>query len=255
MILLANVIKSGYVNLGESYELDPEIFKPSLEIAETDERETEAMAFSRQLIMEARQQAGRIKQEALDSAHKTLTAAAQERERLLAEAEKSARERGYAEGYDAGYAKGYKEARESQREIATALTEAFSALENEWERHLSESLDDLKYLALEVAEKIVGREIAADRDIYFGMIDEALRAFRDYDWVDVCFSAEDEELAARVEKKLAERVTAGNKFVKIRLLKELPPAACIVETNAGAVDVSPGVQLHQISRLLEEQVS
>ncbi|MDR0434501.1 MAG: hypothetical protein LBH21_05485 [Gracilibacteraceae bacterium] len=252
---MANVIKSGYVGLGESYELDPEIFKPSLDDEVTDERETEAMAFSRQLIAEARRQGEKIKQEAMESAHKMLTETAAERERVLAEAEKSGRERGYAEGYDAGHAKGYKEAREERREIAIALKEAFATLENEWERYLNESLDDLKYLALEVAEKIIGREIERDRGLYFGMIDEALRSFRDYDWVDICFSAEDEDLAALVEKKLAERVTADNKFVKIRQRKDLPPAACVVETNAGAVDVSPAVQLEQVSRLLEEQVT
>jgi flagellar assembly protein FliH len=252
MILLANVIKSNRVSLGERFELDPAIFTPRLDALESDERETEAMAFSRQLIMEARQQAGRIKQEALDSTQQILEEAGKEGERILAEAEKSGRERGYAEGYDAGYAKGYHEAREEQRETAEALRQAFSTLESEWERYLAESLDDLKHLALEVAEKVIAREISQDHDIYFNLIDQALRSFRDYDWVDICFSAEDENLAAQVEKKLAERVTAGNKFVKIRLLKELPPLACVVETNAGVIDVGPEVQLKQISQLMEE---
>jgi flagellar assembly protein FliH len=253
MILLANIIKSDHVNLGEYYALNPDIFKPCLEAEETDERETEAMAFSRQLIAEARQQAGRVKQEALDSAHKILTEAENERRQILSQAEKSGYERGYAEGYDAGYAKGYKDARAERLENAEALTRALAAVESEWQRYLAESLDDLKYLALEAAEKIVGREIARDRDIYCGLVDEALKTFRGYEWVDICFASEDEELAAYVEKKLAGRVTADNRFVKIRLLKELQPAACVVETNAGVVDVSPDVQLRQITQLLEEQ--
>jgi flagellar biosynthesis/type III secretory pathway protein FliH len=241
--------------LGEHYALNPDVFKPRLDLEATDERETEAMAFSRQLIAEARQQAGRIRQEALDSTHRIMAKAEDERRQTLARAEKSGRERGYAEGYDAGYARGYKEAREERRENAEALTRALAALEDEWRDSLAESLDDLKHLALEVAEKVVGREISRDHDIYFNLVEEALRTFRDYEWVDICFSADDEELAVQVEKKLAGRVTEGNKFVKIRLLKELAPGACIVETNAGVVDVSPDVQLQQISQLMEEQVS
>ena len=115
---------------------------------------------------------------------------------------------------------------------------------------MAKNLDELKYLALEVASKVVHRQLLDDKGLYLGMIRSALNTFKEYRWIDIYLSDE-EGLAVYLEENLAKEIAGQSEYINIRPKVDLPPGTCIVETDAGVVDASVSTQLRYIKEALE----
>jgi len=279
MICLSNLIKADYVAVSTAYKLRT----PGAEYAEEkEEKKVEDVSVGSELtekemalleelahleeeivlrrqeidavVAEAQKEADRIVEEGKKKAASLLREAEQQIAQEKAQALEQAKAQGHKEGHRLGHAEGYEDgvqaAKMENRQIGESLQAVLDNFEENQQRILAKNLDELKYLALEVASKVVHRQLLDDKGLYLGMIRSALNTFKEYRWIDIYLSDE-EGLAVYLEENLAKEIAGQSEYINIRPKVDLPPGTCIVETDAGVVDASVSTQLRYIKEALE----
>lgn len=268
-ISLSSLIKSNCVQVGESYALEVKQMIPKAK-PETPPKVGEVVNDSSAVLAEEKQKAidraRLILDEAQQEAAKIIEKGRQDAAVLYEEAQKTAEhltqkaydeayqagnDQGYEDGYNQGFTKGYEEAYNDNKAAGEALQKALHDFEEQRQDELVRSLDELKFLALEIAGKIVDERLKDDQDVYLRMIEKALETFRSYKWVDI-YIGEEPQLAAYIESSLAERMAKSSKYLRVRMSEDKPVGYCTIETDAGVVDVSVQTQLEQIRDVLTE---
>lgn len=254
MISLSNVIKSNNVILGEVLTLTPAVVQVACEGSVNSPHD--AYSEVAESILIAKGQAQRIIDEAKNEAvifKKSLEREMDELcQRAKSEAYTQGQAQGYTDGYDSGFTQGMVECKAENLAAAQALTDALNAFEAQKQGMMEKNLDDLKYLALEIASKIIFTKITDDQGIYLKLVEEALENFRAYTWVDVYVSDQEIGLSAYLEEKLALLLARRSTYLRVRTKEELPKGTCIVETDVGVIDASVNVQLEHIQSAFEE---
>jgi type III secretion protein L len=150
------------------------------------------------------------------------------------------RDRLRAEAIEAGRAEGLARA-------AAALASAA----RERDRRLAAVERELLALAVDVARKILGRELLLDPAAVVGIAREALAAARGRRELTLCVNPADAGALRAAEGALAGAVApfAG---LAIREDAAVPPGSVVVETEAGLVDARLETQLAAVLRALEE---
>lgn len=262
MISLSNLIKAPYIQVGKSYTLDAkqmmisEPRAPESAGAAAPDVGQETLAKAAQMLAAVEAQTETILAQSRQQAAKLLADAKQEASVICQKAHddgyQAGNALGYEEGYNAGFASGESKAYQEGQGASKALASALADYEKQWQTLLAQNIDDLKYLALEIAEKIVDDHVATHPEFYNKMVDKALESFRSYQWVDI-YIAEQPELAVQLESHLADVMAASSACLRIRQDKEAPPGRCIIESDAGVVDASVSTQLIQASSILGEE--
>ncbi|MBR6755562.1 MAG: hypothetical protein IKM15_01230 [Peptococcaceae bacterium] len=276
---MSNLIKADYVAVSTAYKLRT----PGAEYAEEkEEKKVEEVSVGSELtekemalleelahleeeivlrrqeidavVAEAQKEADRIVEEGKKKAASLLREAEQQIAQEKAQALEQAKAQGHKEGHRLGHAEGYEDgvqaAKMENRQIGESLQAVLDNFEENQQRILAKNLDELKYLALEVASKVVHRQLLDDKGLYLGMIRSALNTFKEYRWIDIYLSDE-EGLAVYLEENLAKEIAGQSEYINIRPKVDLPPGTCIVETDAGVVDASVSTQLRYIKEALE----
>jgi len=208
-----------------------------------------------------------LAREAADAAR----ALADDRTRAISEAGEAARRdgfaKGYEEGFQAGYAEGTAKGREEGRaegterasrafddEIGPALAACRRIAEElggRMGRLLDEAREDLLRLAIDVAHKIVKREV---RDVEVTVVANVRKAI---DLVGrrhgAVIRVHPDDLAI-VERRRPEALEIFREHVSFRIeaAPEVGRGGCIVESGAGRVDMSIETQLEVIEQALFE---
>ena len=258
---MSKLIKADYVQVGNAFTLDLAKMTPPRKMqtnkdAPSDAPEnnlSQAEQKIAQMLAEAKSQADALVAEGQRQADALLAQSEEQAQAARAQAEaqgyEAGKAKGYEDGYAAGFAEGENKAYQDNHGAALALQQALDDYEKQWQSLLEENIDDLKYLALEIAEKIVDKQIIMDPDFYIRMVDKALESFRSYQWVDIHIG-EQPVLAVRLEKHLADIMSANSAYLRIRQEKDVPPGYLMVESDAGVVDASIATQLTQAKGLL-----
>lgn len=254
---MSSIIKSDTVQLGTAFPLlVPERpAAPDLKtILEQDDMpgKTQALQLLERAQTEAEEiiLAGKAEVEHIRADMETLM---QEKcQQVFEDAFTNGQNQGYTDGYDSGYQKGYEEGFQKNQEAADALKRALEQYEAVWSQTLDENFDDLKYLALEIAEKIIYKTLEKDSEIFLRLIEKGLNTFRGYSWVDVYLSTDAPAAATIcVEEHLAERLQMDSNYIKVRKKADLKAGDCVVETESGVIDVGLSTQLAQIKDSLQ----
>jgi flagellar assembly protein FliH len=171
----------------------------------------------------------------------------------LAEGREQGRLAGLAEGRAAGVEEGRRQAEEALqgelRQAAAALRLAVAALDRERERLAAEARGEVVAIALEVARKLVKREVRCAGDVALRNLEAAVALiFRRGDAV---VELHPDDVAA-VEAAVAEGSPWAADFhsVKLRAAPEIERGGCRVLTGAGCVDSTLAVQLELIEAAL-----
>jgi flagellar biosynthesis/type III secretory pathway protein FliH len=170
-----------------------------------------------------------------------VSAAEAEAQRIVAEA-RAASARAHAEAAAAGEAEGRARA-------AGAL--ACAAVERD--RLLGEAEREVVALALAVARKLLGRELAASPDAVIALARAALGEARERREVLLRVSPGDAAAIRAAESTLA--ATLARARLGLREDPALAPGDVVVETEAGRVDARIGSQLAAVSRAVEEALA
>jgi type III secretion protein L len=176
-------------------------------------------------VVEARQEARRIIEEANEYSLNT--------RREADEIAREMREEAYSEGYETGL-------NELQTHIfAARLTR---------DKVLTETESDLLRLAVKMAEKIIGRELRQDPATAASIVATALRHARRSEVVTIRINPTDFPAidAARSQLEQAGRA----QFLDLVADKQVPAGGCLIESESGTIDAQLETQLRVLERAL-----
>jgi flagellar biosynthesis/type III secretory pathway protein FliH len=217
--------------------LIPDLPPPPLSSGEEEEGVSPArLALAEE---QAAQLLRRAEEEAEKSKEEALACIQSEREAVLQAAAKEAgriREEARREGFEQGSIEKKEEVEQGLR----ALGEAVAQLRKEHAAFLQECGQELKFLAADIAQKLVDQKIEEDDAILVGLVKQAVQSIREADWISVEISANLPQLAAALEKELGHEANGMRLEVVPR---DLPDGGCWVQTSDGAVDASVATQI------------
>lgn len=202
----------------------------------------------------AQVQANAILQDAREEAEAFRAKALGELEKELDEL----RERAKKEGYELGYAQGIAEGRlEAQRELdekAAAQEKEISAFLKDAVRArdqlLEDSKQDLKELALAIAEKVIRVSLKSSGDILIRMIESATAKRRRCEWAQIYIADCDARASANTVPELAEALSRLSDRVRIIPMADDESGTCIIEMPDEILDVSVSTQLDNLRGIL-----
>ena len=152
-----------------------------------------------------------------------------------------AREAGLAEGLEKG-----KQAVAAELEsVIQKLRRAYMDIEKYRKTLYQQAEKETVELALAVARKIIGQEIALDRQIVLNVVKGALDKVIDHDKVKIRINPQDLDT---VQTALFEFIPHVDKLENVNFESDaaITPGGCVVETNFGTVDARIENQLDQI---------
>lgn len=169
--------------------------------------------------------------------HERVFDARQAAERLLQQAQQEAdriRAQAVAEGRERGLA---------------AVTELLASARAAASRARASSAVELRVLAVRIAEKILGRELALRPDAVVDVVAEALAAAGTARQVVILCHPDDLAALERGRPRLLERASRAQ-VVQLRAAPNVERGGCIVETDLATIDARLSTQLDAVERAL-----
>jgi len=124
-------------------------------------------------------------------------------------------------------------------ELAHAFEEAVELLSFERQRVFEQTASQLAELAAVIARRVIAREISLHPELVFDLVREGLEALGKHDRVVVRLGPGFETQRALLEQRLLDRGSRA----EVRVERQLPEHACLVETELGQVDESVEARL------------
>lgn len=199
-------------------------------------------------------QASAILQDARDEAEALRTKALGELERELDELREEAKKEGYDIGHAQGVAEGRMEAQAELNEKAAAQLKEVQAFLRDAARArdqlLEDSKQDLKELALAIAEKVIRVSLKSSGDILIRMIESATAKRRRCEWVQVYIADCDARASANTVPELTEALSRLSDRVRVIPMADDESGTCIIEMPDEILDVSVSTQLDNLRGVL-----
>ncbi len=170
----------------------------------------------------------------------------QERIRNL---EQEARSRGHAEGHAEGFAEGLTGGNDKVSATLTRLGEIIASLENFRVDKLTEILPQIIELSIEIAKKIVHKEIDLDRDLILSVAQDAVRKVGEKEeYLVIKINPLDYEVMIPHIDLLKEQ--SGLKNISLEPSATISPGGCYIETPTGEVDARIEEQMKEVEDVI-----
>ena len=187
--------------------------------------------------------------------------ARQLKEKAIAEAQaevetmrSNAREEGYRMGYAQGMGEGRAEGRQELEKKAAAQEKEIQQFMKEALRARDQMLEDcrqeLKELALTIAEKVIRVSLKSSGDILIRMIESATAKRRRCEWVQIYIADCDAKASASTVPELAEAMSRLSDRVRIIPMADDESGTCIIEMPDEILDVSVSTQLDNLRGII-----
>lgn len=199
-------------------------------------------------------QADGVRARARADAEAILSAAAAERQRLLA----GARDEGFAKGLEEGRKKGTEEGRKAGLDAALAeRRESLAKLEVSWgaaleeftrqrEQMLLEARQDVLALAVMMGERITKRTVEIDASVVAAQIEAVLALLARPTRLTIAVSPPDEALVREAMPQLLARFPSAQ-HAEVVVDQALTPGSCVARTSTGgAIDATIPTQLDRM---------
>lgn len=174
-------------------------------------------------------------------AQKILSEAEKEKSRILEEA-RAESEQLKTNAYGEGLRKGISEKSELIENLSQYLSQSIEQLKRDEYEYFEEYAVQLKYIAVEIAEKIIYQKISDDDMTMYKLVKNAVRSVRDVSWVKAEVSEQLSGYADSLEKELCE----GGQNVEISINEDAPVDECIINTSEGIIVASVSAQLENL---------
>ena len=121
----------------------------------------------------------------------------------------------------------------------------------EKEKCLREYLEELKDIAVAVAEKVIHISLRSSGSVISRMIEAETEKLRKKDWVKIYMEKEDYEAMVQADGQLAEKLSRLSDNVKFIVMEDGKRESCIIEMPDEIIDMSVDTQLENIHRLVD----
>ncbi len=184
-----------------------------------------------------------------------------ERARAAAEAElrelqRAAKEEGYSRGYAEGMAEAMAEGKLQREEMALAqqkeVKEFLETAVRLRDQMIERSKDDLKELALVIAEKIIRISLRSSADILLRMIEAATEKRRRCEWVQIYIADCDAKNMTYTVPQLAAALRHVSDRVRIIPMADDESGTCIIEMPDEIIDASVSTQLDNLRGVISD---
>ena len=188
-------------------------------------------------------------------------------EELLETARREAREQSAAileEGLEAGRAEGValgvqqaleegrqereRQAQAQAAEVARFLERAGQAMD----RQMDDNVEELRDLALAIAEKVVSVSLKSSSEVICRMIQAAIDKRKRREWVHIYIAECDAKQLVKLPQSLASALSALSGRVRIIPMADDEAGTCIIEMPDEIIDASAATQLNNIRSLLSD---
>lgn len=179
---------------------------------------------------------------------------------LIADAEKQAvliKEEAQKKGYDEGYEKGYydgiaKSKAEIEQKYAALLNSIKGIADTaiaEKHKLIANTEDDIVDLSIEIAKKVVNKELSIDKEIIIGFVKEAIKLLEDKEKIIIYAHPQDIELIKTHREEFMELVDTTD---SLHILPDeiLEPGECRLESKSEIVDTDINYQFGVIKKKL-----
>ena len=198
-----------------------------------------------QILADARKEADNILMKAQEKADK-------ESKKVFAKA----REEGYQEGYVAGSAQAAEESRLAREEQAAKLEEEIHRFMEHagvaLDRQMDQSVDDLRDLAMAVAEKVICVSLRSSADVIARMIQTAIDKRKKKEWVHIYIAECDAKRLTQLPASLTKALSALSDRVRIIPMADDESGTCIIEMPDEIIDASVSTQLSNLRTILND---
>jgi flagellar assembly protein FliH len=229
----------------EEDELPPETSLPE---------QPEAVEKAENPIDYAKVQADMIVQDAKRQAEEILAEARKNAEEEAQATLAAAREAGRKEGYADGVAKAQAEGAQRQAEQAAALEdevrEFLDKATERIEQQMDAQVDDLRDLAIGVAEKVVCISLKSSSEVIGRMIQTAIDKRKHKEWVRIYIAECDAKKMTQIPPTLAASLSTLSDRVRIIPVGDDEPGTCIIEMPDEIIDASASTQLNNLRGML-----
>ncbi len=257
---MLKVIKPGGANTTERVVQIPDADFPVLPLANDGGQPVmpDYNAEKQEIIRRAEDEAvfirSRAMRDAEDKAEKLrteiLAKANAERQSILEQANLEAeqiREQARMDGFEDGK-------RQMEADINRCLENIMQTgdeLEERQKQFFKQYQQQVKDFALEIAQKILHKQISQDPEALTEMVQAAVSAVREAEWITVSVSNQVDRLAEVLRANVNASAVLGAKRLDI-VEADLPEGACIVETPTGIIDASVSTQVENLKEVFKE---
>lgn len=197
------------------------------------------------IVNSARTQAEELKTKAMDEAR-----------RELDQIREGARQEGYREGYARGMAGAMEENHRYREEqaarMAQELKQALEKLSQARTDLMESTQDDMRNLAIAVAEKVVRVSLKSSSGVIARMIQGATEKLKRREWVHIYIAGCDAKGIASVAPQLTMSLAALSDHIKLVPMSEEESGTCIIETPDAIIDASASTQFSNIRAMLAD---
>lgn len=264
MISLSNVFKfTHYKDQAEKKVLEPKVFVPqqldvpldddALMDIEADEVTHEQLRLAKeqaqQLIEQAKQEIAQLKantnKEIADWKQAEQKSIEEERERIF----QAAREQGYQEGYEAGFRTGSDEGVKQYHEQIEFAASLARQMETDWKRRIVLSEPYLIELTIEIAQKVIQRELLLDEHTIIEMVKETLKQSSELKEITLSVHPNDYNLIRQHMDDLKSLISSQANLIVLPD-HSITVGGCIVRSSLGTLDARIDTQLEEIKKAL-----
>lgn len=199
---------------------------------------------AQQFVEKSKADAERILSEAQLKAKKLI-----EQSKLYAEtAFKNAQREGFAKGQEDGR----KAGREETSGIIHAARDTMAEVTAEIGKLTQRAEDSLAQLAIRIAERIIGSEVALNSNVVINMVKANLERVKERERVVIHVNPEDLEIV-RSKRDVFSQFVPQVRSLDIESDPRVERGGCMIETNLGIVDARISTQLEAIEQAFSQQ--
>ena len=181
-----------------------------------------------------------------------------EAEQMKSQARDEGHEIGEREGYEKGYLDGYEKAQQEVEntlkkeadELLLELRDLIASVEHKKREMLEQYKDDLRDIAISIAEKIIRVSLKSSGDIIKRMIISATEGIMSKEWVKIYIARCDAEMAVNGDSMLINSISYVSDHIKIIVMENEVPGTCILEFPDKVIDASTNTQIENIKEII-----
>lgn len=218
------------------------------QVDETCEGNQEIDNTIQELLSGAKREAEDILQKARKNAVGIITGA---RQKAALEAEKI-KEDAAGEGRDKGYNAGMDEAIKEASSIKSEAKAVLAQAEEARREKLAHIKDEVRCLALEIAEKLLNRELQTNAEAVMAIVDEAMQMVGNRPYVLLWVHSRDKQICEKHRDQLLGHLPPKAEL-QIMADDAVEPGGCVVETDYSKVDARLSTRWQSLLAAIKEE--
>ncbi len=200
------------------------------------------------ILAQARDEAEAMKEAALQQAEEEIR-------NLRSEAQEAGYQAGFAEGRAAGMEEGRSEIERQAAELGVIVGEFLDTATKMRDQLLDQTREELRDLALVIAEKVIRISLRSSGDVLMRMIETATEKHRRCEWVQIYIADCDARNLALSIPELTSSLGHLSDRVRIIPMMDDESGTCIIEMPDEIIDASVSTQLENIREIMSTTVS